>query len=138
MNTNYINNRMSKKDVLLAFSIKTLDQIYKLIGDGLLRKSDRYFIPTGKLLDREFLPAVLDLSESQRRFFSRNSHFYRKDIISILGGDLQGEQLLKWFMSNGYIDVIGGRYCISSSFSDWLAEGESVIYIKSGVEREGE
>lgn len=135
MKNNYINNKMNKKDVLLAFDLKSASQIYNLIGEGLLRKADRHFVPTEKLLDREFLPEVLELDESQRRFFSRNSNFYKKDAITILGGALQGEQILKWFIRNGYIDIIGGRYCVSSNFSDWLAEGESVIYIKSSIKR---
>ena len=121
MNQNYRNSRMSSKDVCHAFSVKE-NEIYNLIGEGFIRKVDRFYKPTEKLLNREFLPKTISLKRLQRC-----SHLQKMEVIDLFGGDFQGRQVLKFLVRYGFLEIVSGRYCISDSPADMLAEGEDIV-----------
>jgi len=136
-NKNFICKKMQLKDITAAFEIKgkTFDYLYStLIEDDYLRKvGDRYFTPTEKLLNEAFLPKTLIVEEHQRRYLSNNAYFYRVDVITLFGGDLRAEQIVKKLIKDGYILMDDSkRYRKSTHLEDFLGDGEDTFHWEKG------
>lgn len=130
INKNYICERMTRRDVQLAFNLEESnlsEQIYALIGKGYIKRTgDRYFSLTESLLDKLFLSEGIKLTNKQIKFLNRNYRFTRKDIVYLFGGGLRGEQVMKKLIAENYF-VNEREWVLTDKFIDLLEDGKKII-----------
>ena len=130
----YLTKKMQVRDLMYAFGQKNLkgklNYIYDiLIANGLVtRWNERYYLPTKKLLEFAFVPAMFNTSKEQRRTLVVNGHFTKEDVITIFGGGLKGETMFHALVRNGYMRQDDGRrYRITQELGERLADGLEMI-----------
>ena len=129
-NSNFIAPVMVKRDIQSAFLFegKVSDFIWReLIENGwIVRKSDRYFKPTEKLLDLAFLPSQIVLSEGQRRALEVSTTFAKEELVEIF----ENLQIVKKLIKMNLLKVgADKRFRKSAELEHLLVEGETLIQL---------